>query len=147
MPSPFVVTIEAKVVGRRTPLVTDWHVPIPEPATGSLTLRDLLGHVVRREVQAYRQRQEERRLVQVFSAEQLQAAVARGKIDLGGPREAQAETGVDEEAAVATALQAFEDGLYFVFLDGSQQFELDAAVQLQPESTLTFIRLVALAGG
>jgi hypothetical protein len=54
---------------------------------------------------------------------------------------------VDDDVAVAVALQAFEDGLYFVFLDGQQQEDLDAEVRLRPDSTLTFIRLVALAGG
>jgi hypothetical protein len=56
-------------------------------------------------------------------------------------------TEVNEDAAVTTALQAFTDGLYFVFLDDVQQQDLDAEVLVRPESRLTFIRLVALPGG
>ena len=41
----------------------------------------------------------------------------------------------------------FADGLYYVFLDGRQQLDLDEEVRLRPDSRLQFIRLVALAGG
>jgi hypothetical protein len=149
-----VITVEAKVVGQRTPAISGWQVPLPAlPAAdgadtgGYLRLRDLLAGIVRQEALAFRQRQEERRLVRVLSPAAIQQAAATGKIDMGGPRELQAETEVDDDAAVAVALQAFEDGLYFVFLDGQQQEDLDAEVRLRPDSTLTFIRLVALAGG
>jgi hypothetical protein len=71
--------------------------------------------------------------------------VARGKVDAGGREGASAE--VDERAAVETALLAFEDGLYFVFVDDAQQESLDGEVRLRPDSRVTFLRLVALAGG
>jgi hypothetical protein len=48
--------------------------------------------------------------------------------------------------AVATALQAFEDGIYLVILDGEEQRDLDREVHLQPDSRLVFVRLVMLAG-
>ena len=54
---------------------------------------------------------------------------------------------VDEEDAVGAALQAFEDGLYLVVLDGEEQRELDREVYLQPDSRVTFVRLAMLAGG
>ena len=41
----------------------------------------------------------------------------------------------------------FIDGLYYVFLDDVQQENLDERVYLKPNSRLTFLRLVALAGG
>ena len=149
-----VITVEAKVVGQRKPAISGWQVPLPAllaadraDTGGCLRLRDLLAGIVRQEALAFRQRHEERRLVRVLSPAAIQQAAATGKIDMGGPRELQAETEVDDDAAVAMALQAFEDGLYFVFLDGQQQEDLDAEVRLRPDSSLTFIRLVALAGG
>jgi hypothetical protein len=54
---------------------------------------------------------------------------------------------VDGEEAVAAALQAFEDGLYLVILDGEEQAELDREVSLQPDSHVTCVRVVMLAGG
>jgi hypothetical protein len=54
---------------------------------------------------------------------------------------------VDEAAAVANALQAFEDGLYYVFVEDAHQTALDEPVRLRDGSRVTFLRLVALAGG
>lgn len=67
----------------------------------------------------------------------------KGKVDPGG----RSRTGtVDTEAAVATALQSFEDGLYLVILDGVEQRELDQQIYTSAESTLVFLRLTFLAG-
>ena len=139
------LTIEAKVLGQRKPLLADWHVPFPPHQPLPVTLRELIEAVVRAEVAAFSRRQEERRLLQVLSAEQIAASVARGKVDSGGREEAPAAA--DPDAAVARALQAFEDGAYFVFLDDVQHRHLDEAVELRSESRMLFLRLVALAGG
>jgi hypothetical protein len=149
------ITVEARVVGQRRPLISGRQVALPQPPSpassghDSLRLRDILTLVVRQEVQAFHSRQEERRLTHVLSPQQIQDGAAAGKIAAGGPQDdfAIAAPKVGEDAAVATALQAFADGLYFVFLDDIQQHDLDAYVLLRPSSALTFIRLVALAGG
>jgi hypothetical protein len=146
------ITVDAKVLGQRKPLVTDRRVPLSlEPAAGTdghgvLRLHDLLAQIVRQEVHAFTQRQEEQRLVRVLSPQAITHAAARGKIAMGGLDD-RAPAEVNEDAAVAVALQAFTDGLYFVFLDEVQQQDLDAEVLVRPDSRLTFIRLVALAGG
>jgi hypothetical protein len=44
-------------------------------------------------------------------------------------------------------LQAFEDGLYLVIVDGNEQRDLDQQVFLQPDSRVAFVRLALLAGG
>jgi hypothetical protein len=49
--------------------------------------------------------------------------------------------------AVGTAIEAFEDGLFLVLVDGRQQTDLDAQVFVAADSTVTFVRLVALSGG
>jgi hypothetical protein len=54
---------------------------------------------------------------------------------------------VDADEAVATALEAFEDGLYLVVVDGQELRNLDAQVFLQPDSRVAFVRLTLLAGG
>jgi len=53
---------------------------------------------------------------------------------------------VDEEQAVGAALQAFEDGLYLVVLDGAEQRDLDKQVFLHADSRITFVRLAMLSG-
>jgi hypothetical protein len=144
------ITVEARVVGRRKPLIAGRQVSLVLPpgdagAGAELRLRDLLTLVVRQEVQAFAQRSEEQRLIRVLSPDQISEGVAKGKVSMGGVESA--DPPISEETSVTVALQGFIDGLYFVFLDDRQQEDLDAVVSLQPESTLTFIRLVALAGG
>jgi hypothetical protein len=80
----------------------------------------------------------------VLSPNEIQQGVKRGKIDMGAR---ELDQRADEDAAATVALQAFEDGLYFVFLNNEQQHDLNHEVAIAPDSQLLFIRLVALAGG
>ncbi len=147
--------VEARGIGQRTPLHVPWQVPLPPSllhspveASSPFRLRDLIEHIVRNELYLFRLRQEEHRLLHVLSPQAISAAAATGKIAMGYPDELRRNTGeIDDETAVITALQAFEDGLYFVFLDGQQQHTLDTTVELSSTSTVTFIPLVALVGG
>lgn len=141
------ITIEGKTLGRRQALFADWSIPFPPDLRGegdNVSLRDLITRIVRSEVEAFRQRQEDRRLVRVLSAAAIERAVARGKVDMGGRALVQQ---VDDESAVATALQSFEDGIYLVVVDGAEQRDLDREVFVRPDSRITFIRLTMLAGG
>lgn len=140
------LTIQGQALGRKKPLFADWSVPFPPDLGdgGSVTLRDLIVRVVRAEVEAFKHRQEERRLLRALTASDIQAGVARGKVDMGGRDLKQP---VDTEEAAAVALQAFEDGLYLVVVDGEEKKDLDAQVFLQPDSRVTFVRLTMLAGG
>lgn len=141
------ITIEGKTLGRRPALFADWSIPFPPELRGegdNVSLRDLITRVVRAEVEAFRQRQEERRLVRVLSAAAIERAAAKGKVDMGGRALVQE---VDAETAVASALQSFEDGIYLVVVDGEEQRDLDREVFVRPGSRITFIRLTMLAGG
>jgi hypothetical protein len=143
------ITLEARALGRKTPLSPQWSIPAPalDRAEGAepLTLRALIAGIVRDEVHAFTERQEQRRLLNVLTEQQIQEAAARGKVDMGGRAEELAPA--DEEGAVATALQAFEDGLYLTLIDGVEYRDLDAPVRLAPDSRITFLRLTMLAGG
>jgi hypothetical protein len=142
------ILVSGKAVGRRKPLFDDFSVPLPPGGDGAggdggMTLRDLLARVVRHEVAAFRDRQARRRFVRALSAGEIERAVEAGKVDPGGQ---EGDSDVDPEHAVAAALQGFEDGLYLVVLDGEEQRDLDAAVYPRPDSKITFVRLVFLAG-
>ena len=144
------LTISARMAGRAKPLVPDWSVPWPpegdEPAGGGgpLTLRDLITRIVLQEVDAFRRRQQDRRLARVLTVRQMERGLERGRVDSGG-RDLMQDA--DDDDAVAAALQAFEDGIYLVVLDGQEQRELDRQVYVRPDSQLVFLRLVMLAGG
>jgi hypothetical protein len=140
------LTISGKALGRKKPLFADFSVPFPPGRGdgGAVTLRDLIAQVVRHEVAAFKQRQSDRKFVHALTARQIEEGAARGKIDMGG-RDLDQE--VDPEQAVGTALEAFEDGLYLVIVDGVEQRKLDNQVFLNPDSRVAFVRLVMLAGG
>ena len=119
--------------------------PLPDGAAdGGLTLRELIALAVRAELAAYSERRSEKTFAQVLTEERLAQGLASGRVD-SGERHAPRPPSPDE--AVTTALAAFEDGLFLVIVDGRQESELDAQVFVGPDSTLTFLRLVALAGG
>ncbi len=140
------LTLSARAVGRRKPLLPDWQVPWPpDDAAGgeSLTLRDLITRVVHAEVRAFEQRQEHRKLARILTEREITAGLDKGRADPGG-RDLHQK--VNAEEAVAAALQAFEDGIYLVFLDEEEQRDLDKQVFVRPDSKLTFVRLAMLAG-
>ena len=138
--------ISGRSLGSRRPLFADWSIPIPPDDFGGgegLTLRDLITKVVLAEVEAFEQRREARRLDRVLTREQIERGSEAGKISPEGRESPPAPPPAE---AVDTALQAFEDGLYLVAIDGVEQRDLDATVFVTADSRVTFIRLVFLAG-
>ncbi|NJM41817.1 MAG: hypothetical protein HC853_14165 [Anaerolineae bacterium] len=138
------LTITGKQAGLRKPLFPAWQLPIDETLTTPTSLRDLIAFIVRSEVEAFRERQEARRLTRVMSAVEIAQGAERGKVDAGGHDLQQA---INPNDAIEDALQAFEDGLYFVFVDEQHTEQLDALIHLQSQTQILFMRLVALAGG
>lgn len=137
------LTITGKQFGKGKVLFPNWQMKLPTGA--DLTLRELISTVVQHEVAGFLERQEQRQVLRALSATQIAEGVAKGKVDAGGRPETITE--LDEAAAVTNAIQAFEDGLYYVFVDNQQQTALDAPIALRNGCELMFLRLVALAGG
>lgn len=140
------LTVSAQAIGRRKPICDPFSVPPPAAiATGrGVTLRELLDHVVRSEVEAFKTRQAERRLLKALTATQIDDGLASGKVSAGG---SDLDQKVNPDDAVATAVEAFSDGLFLVIVDDAEVKELDAPVPLTSTSKLTFVRLTMLAGG
>lgn len=140
------VTIEARATGRKRALAPAWQIPIGEHGAGfgPLTLRRLIALIVREEVKAFRERKRDRRLVRVLTGTEIEQGLDAGRVSAGVEPGGQR---VDEEEAVAVAHQGFEDGVYLVLVDGRQYEELEDQVLLSEDSTVMFLRLVALAGG
>lgn len=69
--------------------------------------------------------------------------VSEGKIAFGffyNDRE------ISEDEAVAAAVQAFEDGLVVLFIDGVRHEDPNERLSLKGGETLTFVKLTMLAG-
>ncbi len=141
------LTIHGKSLGTRKPLFADWSIPFPPEwlGEGGVTLRDLIDRLVRIEVRAFRERQTDRQVFRTLTARQIEAGAERGKIEMGGSEVP--VHNVDEDQAVATACQAFEDGLFLVVIDEQDHRELDREIHVRPDSLITFVRLTLLAGG
>jgi hypothetical protein len=143
------LNIGAKALGQKRRLAPDWVVPVPpdflSKAGGEApTLRQIISHIVIEEVNAFRKRQRDRTFVRILTEKEMSDQGAKGKISFGGDNLRQE---INDEEAVEAALQAFEDGIYLVILDGEEQKNLDQQVYLSEESHLLFVRLVMLAGG
>jgi hypothetical protein len=140
------LTISTKALGRKRPLFEDFSVPPPHAVSSGqpITLREVIGHVVRSEVAAFKSRQTERKLLKALTSKQIGESLARGKVEMGG---SELDQSVDPELAVATAIEAFTDGLFLVVVDETEVKELDSIIPLTNQSRLTFIRLTMLAGG
>jgi hypothetical protein len=141
------LTISGKALGSRRPLFADWSLPIaPEMrGDGGVTLRKLIERVVREQVRAFKSRQADNQILRALTSRQIEAAAEKGKVTMG-----ESDVGVqevNEDAAVANAWQAFEDGIYLVVIDDVEQKQLDGQLYLNEESRVTFLRLTMLAGG
>lgn len=143
------LTIEGKQFGRGgKALFPNFQMLVPaewQLNGATITLQTLLEGVVRAEVAAFKERQEKRSVLQALTAAQIAEGAAKGKIDSGGTPDAVQEVSADE--AVATALQAFEDGVFYVFVNDEQKQFLTDEFSVGADTRVTFLRLVALAGG
>jgi hypothetical protein len=107
------------------------------------TAGELLAAVVAHEVEAFGKRKQAGNLLRVMTDRELREGVEAGRVAFGD-QEADARR-PDLEAAIATAKQAFLDGLFFLFWNERQVETLDEEIAGPGE--LLFVRLTALVGG
>lgn len=107
------------------------------------TLRELLEEIVKIKIQKLSEKQVAVNLATFLTIKEIDLQAERGKVGFSFIYN---EKKVDKKEAIQTALQAFEDGLFKVFHNEEEQTELDAALNLQDDDELTFIKLTMLAG-
>jgi hypothetical protein len=110
---------------------------------GPVTAWQIIEAAVVAEAAAYEARAGEASLVRVLTDRALRDDLDRGTVRTGGVEPAGP---VDLAAAVETAWQAFDDGMFKVFVD-DQEVADDVLIDLTDEAALLFLRLVPLAGG
>ena len=145
------VRVSATVTGHRRRGVREHDLVLALPP-GQVTARQLIEAAVAAEVTAFQARAEEAGLVRVLTQKSLAADLARGAVRTGGPRDGaeSASAGADPVSAseaVATALLAFDDGLFKVFVGERELTDDGAALPVADGAALLFLRLVPLAGG
>ncbi len=144
------ITLNAKYFGTKKRIVPPYSISLNDMLENRgkpLTLRNLITHIVKLEVKAFQKRQEDILMLRVLTEHEIKEGEKFGKIVIGGREEEQEDSIVDLDETVRIAIQAFEDGLYFVFIGESQVEEINETIHLEDNSEVTFLRLVALSGG
>lgn len=136
------VRVRATVTGHRRRGVDEHELALALPP-GPATAGQIIEAAVAAEVAAYHARAAEASLVRVLTEKALLDDVGRGAVRVGGAAAAQP---VDIPAAVDSALRAFGDGFFKVFV-GDREVEGPAPVDLADGASVLFLRLVPLAGG
>ena len=107
------------------------------------TVEMLIRESVRTCVTAYNERVRNGENAKPLSAEDIESMSEIGKIAFGinyGEKEA------DEQSAIDTAIQAYEDGLFRIFIGDEDAGELSSTVDISDGERVTFIKLTMLTG-
>lgn len=134
------VWVTVKSLGRRKPSLAKQPVVLPGVPG---TLRELIGYVVAAQLQSLQERQGDQELLACLMPEELNARAEAGKVGFGALYNKELP---ELEQALETAIAAYEDGLYKVFVREEDICELDAPLALNDGDELVFIRFTMLAG-
>ena len=145
------VRVSATVTGHRRRGVREHDLVLALPP-GQVTARQLIEAAVAAEVTAFQARAEEASLLRVLTRQSLDADLARGVVRTGGALgDGEPPAGhpghVNVADAVDTALLAFGDGLFKVFVGERELTDDGAALPVRDGAALLFLRLVPLSGG
>lgn len=132
--------INLKQIGKRRNVIDRQEVTL---VTAPATVAELITAIVCRQVEEYNDRLEQSELLNCLSDEQVRQKATVGKVEFG---ELYNRVPAQAEEAVRTALQAFEDGIFRLFINEIGVDGLQTPLSLQEGDTLTFIRLTLLTG-
>ncbi len=107
------------------------------------SLKELITEIVHLNVAEYNNKAVDPLIMHYLSPDVIDNQVATGKVGFG---ERRSQKQADVERAVETALLAFEDGIYRVFIGEDEVLSLNQPITLKEDDLLTFIRLTMLAG-
>ncbi|HAQ08143.1 MAG TPA: hypothetical protein DCR24_11720 [Bacillus bacterium] len=132
--------ISMKSIGKRKNVISKQTVQLPS-TPGSL--RVLLSELVTWNVQQLAEKDEEIHLVNYLTETEVNHQAINGKVGFGAIYNKKKP---DLTEAIQTAIQAFEDGLFLVFINSEQVEALDAPLEMADGDEVVFIRLTMLAG-
>lgn len=132
------ILVTCKQLGAKRAKLTALPFPLHETPT---TVRDLIRITVASCVNAFQRGHSDSPTP--LTQTQIEAQSTLGKIAFGLHYNS---TEIQLEAAVQTALEAYQDGLVRIFINGTQLGGLDSSLQLHENDTVTFLRLTMLTG-
>ncbi|MED3561752.1 hypothetical protein [Bacillus xiapuensis] len=109
------------------------------------TLRELITQVVTQNVEQFNNKTSnpETPLINFLSNLDIEQQAQAGKV---GFQTLYNDKKADLARAIETAIQAFEDGLYRVFINDQEAEQLDTPLVVTEEADVVFIRLTMLTG-
>ncbi len=135
------VTVRVKQAGKKRALIENQNLEINDPVDA--TLRAFINAIVGQQVEQYNSKTAGTNLLPFLSKDEMDTQTESGKINFGSIYN---ENKASILLAQESALQAFVDGLFSVFVDDNELKSLNDLVNLTETSVVTFIRLTFLAG-
>ena len=134
------IYISIKQAGKRKDYITKKELVLSKVPP---TLRELISEIVQTNAVEYNSKAGEPWIMNYLSSEEIENQVETSKVGFGDRQNNQQ---ADVTKAIITALLAFQDGLYRVFIGDNEVSELDEMLSLKEGDVLTFIRFTMLAG-
>ncbi|RXZ79803.1 hypothetical protein EBB07_21460 [Paenibacillaceae bacterium] len=135
-----IVYMTVKSAGKRTGYLRRMAWPLTsKPAT----LRDFIADVVQTSVRQFNNKELETPLVPYLTQTEISEQGEAGKVGFGTLYH---EGKADARQAVETAITAFEDGLYKVFINETELTSLDEPLEIKDQDEVALIRFTMLAG-
>jgi molybdopterin converting factor small subunit len=134
------IYVSLKSIGKRKSFISKQklHVPVTPDS-----LRTLITEIIKLNVQQFHNKEVEKPIVSYLSDKEIEYQASIGKVGFGAIYN---ENKADLSEAIQTAIQAFEDGLYRVFLNSEEVEQLETPLKIKDGDEVVFIRLTMLAG-
>ena len=135
------VFITVKQAGKRKSCLSQVEHEISGDA---VCLKALIEEIVLHNVKAYNNKKVDSLITNFLTSDEIEEMAQKGKV---GFRERYNIEKQDPQKAVSNAIQAFEDGIYRVFINDNEIENLQTPISLKENDHLAFIKFIMLAGG
>ena len=134
------LAVTVKSIGKRKSALS--RIPV-ELAQKPQTLRELIEALVEWNIRGLVEKQQKISLVPYLTEGEVIEQAENGKVGFGATYN---DAQPDVQKAMDTAIQAFEDGLYRVFISDEEAEALETPLSLKDEDEVVLIRFTMLAG-
>ncbi|WP_339149024.1 MULTISPECIES: hypothetical protein [unclassified Sutcliffiella] len=136
------IYLSLKSIAKRKNFITKKPYELPQKPH---TLRELITQVVTKNVEHFNKKASnpETPFLHFLSPSDIEQQAETGKV---GFQALYSDKQANHAKAIETAIQAFEDGLYRVFINDEEAEQLDTTLEVPDGAEVVFIRLTMLTG-
>lgn len=140
-----IINCQVKQLGKKRAVIEEFPLKLEINNKQAISLTELIEYVVKREVSNHNKKCDTPEIFPTLTSEEIyNKAETFGKVDFG---DLYNNTKANFDKAINTALTAFEDGLFYLFVDDKKIESLEEQIQLKNNSQLMFLKLAMLTGG